>query len=91
MGQVPAAGYGRPYFSGRFVVRFYERLALGVLHRYEPEKAHELSLRALQSGLVPLGGVVVSKRCKINVAGLSFQNPVGLAAGYDKNAVPLNH
>lgn len=89
MGQVPAAGYGRPYFSGRFVVRFYERLALGILHRYEPEKAHELSLRALQSGLVPLGGVVVSKRCKINVAGLSFQNPVGLAAGYDKNAVAL--
>ncbi|MEZ7814064.1 MAG: dihydroorotate dehydrogenase [Paracoccaceae bacterium] len=71
-------------------MKIYERLGLAVLHRLEPEKAHELSLRALQSGFLPLGGVVASKRCKVTMAGITFQNPVGLAAGYDKNALALD-
>ena len=66
-----------------------ERLGLAVLHRLDPEVAHGLSLKALQSGLVPLGGAVTSARLATNVAGLELPNPVGLAAGYDKNAVAL--
>ncbi len=63
-----------------------ERLALAVLHRLDPERAHGLSLRALSSGLVPLPGPVTSPRLRTNLAGLDLPNPVGLAAGYDKNA-----
>lgn len=55
----------------------------------DPETAHGLSLKALQAGLVPLGGVVTSARLATTVAGLPLPNPVGLAAGYDKNAVAL--
>jgi dihydroorotate dehydrogenase len=51
-----------------------------------PERAHDLTLAALK--LVPVGSsakipdpVLVSQ-----VAGLTFRNPVGLAAGFDKNA-----
>lgn len=66
-----------------------ERAALTALHRMDPEKAHSLSLSALRSGLVPLPGPVTSPRLATVVGGLVLPNPVGLAAGYDKNAVAL--
>lgn len=66
-----------------------ERLGLCALHRMDPERAHELSLKALRSGLVPLPGPVTSARLATTVAGLKLPNPVGLAAGFDKNAVAL--
>ncbi|RAP42152.1 dihydroorotate dehydrogenase (quinone) [Rhodovulum viride] len=66
-----------------------ERAGLAVFHRMDPERAHSLSLTALQSGLVPLPGRLTSPRLATDLAGLSLPNPVGLAAGYDKNAVAL--
>ena len=66
-----------------------ERLGLLALHQFDPEVAHGLSLRALNAGLVPLPGVVTSPRLKTTLAGLSLDNPVGLAAGFDKNATAL--
>jgi len=66
-----------------------ERLGLTALHRLDPERAHGLSLMALRSGVVPLPGGVTSPRLATRVAGLDLPNPLGLAAGYDKNAVAL--
>jgi len=66
-----------------------ERAALGLLHRIDPERAHTLSLAALKAGLVPLPGPVTSPRLVTDLAGLTLPNPVGLAAGYDKNAEAL--
>ncbi|WP_309667903.1 quinone-dependent dihydroorotate dehydrogenase [Tabrizicola sp.] len=63
-----------------------ERAGLALLHRFDPERAHALSLLALQTGLAPLPGPVTSPRLATTLAGLSLPNPVGLAAGYDKNA-----
>lgn len=63
-----------------------ERIALAALHRLDPETAHGVSLAALRAGLVPLPGVVTSPRLVTEIAGLSLPNPVGLAAGFDKNA-----
>lgn len=64
-----------------------ERAGLAALHRLDPERAHDLSLRALATGLVPLPGKpVTSPRLATRLAGLDLPNPVGLAAGYDKNA-----
>ncbi|MBD3785936.1 MAG: quinone-dependent dihydroorotate dehydrogenase [Sphingomonadales bacterium] len=63
-----------------------ERLGLFALHRIDPETAHGLSLRALQMGLAPLPGPVTSARLATRVAGLDLPNPLGLAAGFDKNA-----
>lgn len=55
----------------------------------DAERAHVLSLAALKIMPFPdLGHMADNLR--VEVAGLSFPNPVGLAAGYDKNAeVPL--
>ncbi len=71
-----------------------ERAGLALLHRIDPERAHGLSLRALRAGLVPLPGPVTSDRLATTLAGMALPNPVGLAAGFDKNAVavgPLSH
>ena len=67
-----------------------EKLGLALLHRVDPERAHGLSLLALRAGLAPLPGPVSSPRLATTVAGLSLPNPVGLAAGYDKNATALS-
>ncbi|WP_420344033.1 quinone-dependent dihydroorotate dehydrogenase [Paenirhodobacter sp.] len=63
-----------------------ETLGLAALHRLDPETAHGLSIRALKAGLVPLPGPVTCPRLEVDLAGLKLPNPVGLAAGYDKNA-----
>ena len=61
-------------------------LAAPVLMRMDPENAHRLTIRALRTGLVPKQSVVDDKILAIDALGLSFPNPVGLAAGFDKNA-----
>ena len=69
--------------------RGVEKLGLMALHRLDPERAHGLSIFALRSGLAPLPGLVTSDRLRTSVAGLNLANPLGLAAGYDKNAEAL--
>ncbi len=66
-----------------------ERIGLALLHRLDPEVAHGLSLRALNAGLVPLPGTVTSPRLATSLAGMALANPIGLAAGFDKNATAL--
>lgn len=66
-----------------------ERLGLAALHRIDPETGHGLALRALNAGLLPLPGPVTSPRLACRLAGIDLPNPVGLAAGFDKNAVAL--
>lgn len=66
-----------------------EKLGLAALHRLDPETAHKLSLLALRMGLAPLPQPVSSTRLQTTVAGLELANPVGLAAGFDKNAVAV--
>ena len=64
-----------------------ENAGLLALHRLDPEKAHDLSIRALAAGLAPLpGAAFTSRHLETEIAGLRLPNPVGLAAGYDKNA-----
>ncbi|WEX88205.1 quinone-dependent dihydroorotate dehydrogenase [Sinorhizobium garamanticum] len=52
----------------------------------DPEAAHGLSIKALKSGLVPSCAAPADPRLKQEIAGLTFTNPIGMAAGYDKNA-----
>ncbi|MDP1667948.1 quinone-dependent dihydroorotate dehydrogenase [Phaeovulum sp.] len=66
-----------------------ERAGLAVLLRLDPELSHGLSIRALAAGLVPLSGVVSTPRLQTRLAGLALPNPIGLAAGFDKNAVAV--
>ena len=67
-----------------------EKIGLNLLHRFDPERAHSLSIQALKLGLAPLhGGAVSRSRLNTSMGGIALANPVGLAAGYDKNAQVL--
>ncbi|GFE65459.1 quinone-dependent dihydroorotate dehydrogenase [Litoreibacter roseus] len=65
---------------------FIQSAGLALLRRFDPETAHGLALKAVNAGLVPLPGPVKSPRLATTVCGLDLPNPVGLAAGFDKNA-----
>lgn len=67
-----------------------ERMGMALMRRMDPEAAHGLALKALNMGLAPLPGEVTSDRLRTTVAGLALSNPVGLAAGFDKNATALS-
>ena len=56
------------------------------LFRLEPEAAHRLSIMALKSGLMPAPPITSDPRLRVAAAGLQFANPIGIAAGFDKNA-----
>ena len=61
-------------------------LARQGLFLFDPETAHGLSITALKSGIVPSCTRAADPRLARTVAGLAFPNPLGMAAGYDKNA-----
>ena len=66
-----------------------ERAGLALLRQLDPERAHGLALMALRMGLAPMPGPVTSSRLTTTIAGMTVPNPVGLAAGFDKNAVAI--
>ena len=66
-----------------------ERIGTQALRRLDPETAHGLALKALHTGLAVQPGPVTSARLRTRVAGLDLPNPVGLAAGFDKNATAI--
>tara|TARA_R110000737_G_scaffold161270_1_gene189130 strand:- start:9337 stop:10368 length:1032 start_codon:yes stop_codon:yes gene_type:complete len=73
-------------------------LLRSILFRFDPEKVHYFTVRLLKTTLSIPGGkwlfkklfFVEDKRLETTVAGLTFKNPVGLAAGFDKNATMFN-
>ncbi|MFT7126520.1 MAG: dihydroorotate dehydrogenase [Pseudoalteromonas tetraodonis] len=72
--------------------RFY-RLARSVLFQLDAEKAHDLTLESLacmsgSTARVLINPGVPSK--PVEVMGIRFDNPVGLSAGLDKNAVAID-
>jgi dihydroorotate dehydrogenase len=71
-------------------MKLIEQLGLTALRRIDPEAAHGLALKALNTGLGPRSGPVISPRLQTNLAGIDLPNPVGLAAGFDKNATALH-
>jgi dihydroorotate dehydrogenase len=61
-------------------------LALTLLRLLPPEAAHDLTLRALAAGLVPAQAGRADPLLRTTLWGRDFPNPIGLAAGFDKNA-----
>ncbi|MBI1801368.1 MAG: quinone-dependent dihydroorotate dehydrogenase [Chloroflexi bacterium] len=74
----------------------YERIR-PLLFRLDAERAHHLTLALLRlAGNLPLTEVFLRRlfpcedpRLAVEAFGLRFKNPIGLAAGYDKNGVAL--
>ena len=62
------------------------RVASPLLRLLDPETAHSLTLRALEAGLVPAAPDPDPPGLGIDLWGRRFANPIGLAAGFDKDA-----
>jgi dihydroorotate dehydrogenase len=60
--------------------------ATGVLRFLEPERAHRIALNWLRTMPTRASANARDPRLKVSVLGLDFPNPVGLAAGLDKDA-----
>src|SRR5690348_13174927 len=61
-------------------------LADVLLSRLDAEAAHGMALRALRTGLLPADRKADPPSLAVRVWGRTLPNPVGLAAGFDKNA-----
>jgi dihydroorotate dehydrogenase len=67
------------------VIGFFDRLSRPLLRALDPEDAHMLAIRALR--LVPLARPAADPPLiAVRAFGLNFSNPLGIAAGFDKNA-----
>lgn len=62
------------------------RLAAPLIGRIDPEDAHRLAINGLRLGLAPADRGVDDAALSTRLWGRSFPNPIGLAAGFDKNA-----
>jgi len=60
-----------------------------LLHKLDPEQAHRLAIRGLSLGLLSRQENDRWPRLKTSLAGFDLANPLGLAAGFDKNAEAL--
>lgn len=66
----------------------WEKVARPAMFRLDAESAHDVGMKALRSGLAaPFYAENTGERCRTSIFGLDFANPVGLAAGFDKNAI----
>jgi dihydroorotate dehydrogenase len=61
-------------------------LGQALLHALDPERAHDLAVKSLELGLYPRAAVPDDKRLAQGLWGLKFRNPLGMAAGFDKDA-----
>lgn len=72
----------------------YKRIIRPLLFKFDPEEVHHFTFSALRNfGFLAklfLPKPIVDKRLEREVFGLKFKNPVGLAAGFDKDAKLFN-
>jgi dihydroorotate dehydrogenase len=61
-------------------------LGQALLLALDPEQAHDLAVKSLELGLYPRASEPDDTRLAQRLFGLDFPNPLGMAAGFDKNA-----
>lgn len=64
--------------------KFYNEIAIPLVHFAGPETAHNLAVKVLKWGLFPRQKTEDPKSLASTVWGLHFKSPVGMAAGFDK-------
>ena len=62
-----------------------QNVVLRALRCLDAEKAHQLTIKGLKTGLVPGLGLPKDPRLAVDLFDIHFHNPLGMAAGFDKN------
>jgi len=68
------------------VQSLFEERGLKAMHMLDPERAHGLAIWSLKKGIAPGKGARLHPILRTRVFGLSLPSPIGVAAGFDKNA-----
>lgn len=78
--------------------KLFEKLVRPMLFGLEAETAHNVAVTALKTGLSSAAAQRIAERkyeyhfpFPVERFGLTFKNPLGVAAGFDKNGVVVNH
>jgi len=66
--------------------KFYRDFVMPITHNLDPEIAHRLAVYAMKYCLIKKQSTEDPKSLATELLGLSFTNPVGIAAGFDKHA-----
>ncbi|XP_020297002.1 uncharacterized protein LOC109861675 [Pseudomyrmex gracilis] len=64
--------------------KFYNEVAIPMMHLLDPETAHNLAVKILKWGLVPRQKTEDPRTLRTSVFGFNLTNPIGMAAGFDK-------
>ena len=79
------------------MTKIYEKILRPLLFSISPEAAHEFGIKALKIGLsfgatrkLAARKLAVESFGEVERFGLKFKNPLGVAAGFDKNGVVVN-
>lgn len=64
--------------------KFYKEIAMPLVQYIDPEIAHNIAVKALKWRFVPKQKLEDPVSLKTNVWNLMFKNPIGMAAGFDK-------
>jgi dihydroorotate dehydrogenase len=67
------------------VIRAFDAFSLPLLRWFDPEDSHRLALQGLRL-LPPVRPRPDQAKLAVRAFGLNFPNPIGMAAGFDKNA-----
>ena len=67
------------------MIRAFDSLSLPLLRWFDPEDAHRLAIQGLRL-LPPVRLRPDDAKLAVRAFGLNFPNPIGMAAGFDKNA-----
>ena len=79
--------HGSTYvMGGRDKMRLWDKLVLSTLYRFGLETSHHVAIWALENGLAGNYARLDDPILATNALGIAFPNPVGLAAGFDKDA-----
>ena len=62
----------------------------GLIFKLDPETAHNLAIKALKLNYIPNKTVQKNKILELDIFGKKIPNPIGIAAGFDKDAEVYN-
>ena len=67
------------------MIRAFDAFSLPLLRWFDPEDAHRMAIQGLKL-LPPIKQRADDPKLAVRAFGLNFANPIGMAAGFDKNA-----
>ncbi len=61
-----------------------------LIFKFDPELAHNLAIKALKFNYFPINNIKKNRLIETEIFGKKISNPIGVAAGFDKNAEVYN-